>query len=105
MGRRPVPATRKALDRAGLTVDDLDLVELNQAFASQVLASMRELGLDHDKLNVNGGESALGPPLGCSGARRPGTLAPELKRRGGGYGLAVLCIGVGQGLACVIENL
>jgi len=105
MGVGPVPATRKALDRAGLTVDDLDLVELNEAFASQVLASMRELGLDHDKLNVNGGAIAIGHPLGCSGARLLGTLAHELKRRGGRYGLAVLCIGVGQGLACVIENL
>jgi acetyl-CoA C-acetyltransferase len=104
MGIGPVPATRKALDRAGLTVDDLDLVELNEAFASQVLASMRELGLDHDKLNVNGGAIAIGHPLGCSGARLLGTLAHELKRRGGRYGLAVLCIGVGQGLACVIEN-
>jgi 3-oxoadipyl-CoA thiolase len=105
MGVGPVPATRKALERAGLTVDDLDLVELNEAFASQVLASMRELGLDHDKLNVNGGAIAIGHPLGCSGARLLGTLAHELKRRGGRYGLAVLCIGVGQGLACVIENL
>jgi 3-oxoadipyl-CoA thiolase len=105
MGVGPVPATRKALDRAGLTVSDLDLVELNEAFASQVLASMRELGLDHDKLNVNGGAIAIGHPLGCSGARLLGTLAHELKRRGGRYGLAVLCIGVGQGLACVIENL
>jgi 3-oxoadipyl-CoA thiolase len=105
MGVGPVPATREALDRAGLTVDDLDLVELNEAFASQVLASMRELGLDHDKLNVNGGAIAIGHPLGCSGARLLGTLAHELKRRGGRYGLAVLCIGVGQGLACVIENL
>jgi 3-oxoadipyl-CoA thiolase len=105
MGVGPVPATRKALDRAGLTVDDLDLVELNEAFASQVLASMRELGLDHDKLNVNGGAIAIGHPLGCSGARLLGTLAHELKRRGGRYGLAVLCIGVGQGLACIIENV
>jgi acetyl-CoA C-acetyltransferase len=104
MGIGPVPATRKALERAGLTVDDLDLVELNEAFASQVLASMRELGLDHDKLNVNGGAIAIGHPLGCSGARLLGTLAHELRRRGGRYGLATLCIGVGQGLAAVIEN-
>jgi 3-oxoadipyl-CoA thiolase len=104
MGIGPVPATRKALERAGLTVDDLDLVELNEAFASQVLASMRELGLDHDKLNVNGGAIAIGHPLGCSGARLLGTLAHELRRRGGRFGLATLCIGVGQGLACVIEN-
>ncbi len=104
MGIGPVPATRKALERAGLSVDDLDLVELNEAFASQVLASMRELGLDHDKLNVNGGAIAIGHPLGCSGARLLGTLAHELRRRGGRFGLATLCIGVGQGLACVIEN-
>jgi 3-oxoadipyl-CoA thiolase len=104
MGIGPVPATRKALERAGIGVDDLDLVELNEAFASQVLASMRELGLDHDKLNVNGGAIAIGHPLGCSGARLLGTLAHELRRRGGRYGLATLCIGVGQGLAAVIEN-
>jgi 3-oxoadipyl-CoA thiolase len=104
MGIGPVPATRKALQRAGLTIDDIDLVELNEAFASQALASMRELGIDHDKLNVNGGAIAIGHPLGCSGARLLGTLAHELRRRGGRYGLATLCIGVGQGLAAVIEN-
>jgi 3-oxoadipyl-CoA thiolase len=104
MGIGPVPATRKALERAGLTIDDIDLVELNEAFASQVLASMRELGIEHDKLNVNGGAIAIGHPLGCSGARLLGTLAWELRRRGGRYGLATLCIGVGQGLAAVIEN-
>jgi 3-oxoadipyl-CoA thiolase len=104
MGIGPVPATRKALDRAGLEIDDIDLVELNEAFASQALASMRELGIDHDKLNVNGGAIAIGHPLGCSGARLLGTLAHELRRRGGRYGLATLCIGVGQGLAVVIEN-
>jgi 3-oxoadipyl-CoA thiolase len=104
MGIGPVPATRKALERAGLTSDDIDLVELNEAFAAQVLASMRELGFDHDKLNVNGGAIALGHPLGCSGARLLGTLAWELRRRGARYGLATMCIGVGQGLAAVIEN-
>jgi 3-oxoadipyl-CoA thiolase len=104
MGIGPVPATRKALDRAGLEIDDIDLVELNEAFASQALASMRELGIDHDRLNVNGGAIAIGHPLGCSGARLLGTLAHELRRRGGRYGLATLCIGVGQGLAVVIEN-
>jgi acetyl-CoA C-acetyltransferase len=104
MGIGPVPATRKALARAGLSMDDIDLVELNEAFASQVLASMRELGIDHDKLNVNGGAIAIGHPLGCSGARLLGTLAHELRRRGGRYGLATLCIGVGQGLAAIIEN-
>jgi 3-oxoadipyl-CoA thiolase len=104
MGIGPVPASRKALERAGLTIDQIDLVELNEAFASQVLASMRELGIEHDKLNVNGGAIAIGHPLGCSGARLLGTLAHELRRRGGRYGLATLCIGVGQGLAAVIEN-
>jgi acetyl-CoA acetyltransferase family protein len=104
MGVGPVPATRKALERAGLTVGDIDLVELNEAFASQVLASMRELGIEHERLNVNGGAIALGHPLGCSGARLLGTLAWELRRRGGRYGLATMCIGVGQGLAMVIEN-
>jgi 3-oxoadipyl-CoA thiolase len=104
MGIGPVPATRKALDRAGLRPADIDLVELNEAFAAQVLASMRELGFDHDRLNVNGGAIALGHPLGCSGARLLGTLAWELRRRGARYGLATMCIGVGQGLAVVIEN-
>jgi acetyl-CoA acetyltransferase family protein len=104
MGIGPVPASRKALARVGLTVDDMDLVELNEAFAAQVLASMGELGIDHDKLNVNGGAIALGHPLGCSGARLLGTLIYELRRRGGRYGLATMCIGVGQGLAMVVEN-
>jgi acetyl-CoA acetyltransferase family protein len=104
MGMGPVPSTRTALERAGLEPTDVDLVELNEAFASQVLASMRELGLDHDRLNVNGGAIALGHPLGCSGARLIGTLAHELRRRGGRYGVATMCIGVGQGLAAVIEN-
>ena len=104
MGVGPVPAARKALDRAGLAAADLDLVELNEAFASQVLASMRELDLEHETLNVNGGAIALGHPLGCSGARLVGTLAHELRRRGGRYGLATMCIGVGQGMATVIEN-
>ena len=104
MGIGPVPSTRKALERAGLEPKDIDLVELNEAFASQALASMRELGLDHDRLNVNGGAIALGHPLGCSGARLIGTLAHELRRRGGRYGVATMCIGVGQGMAAVIEN-
>jgi 3-oxoadipyl-CoA thiolase len=104
MGIGPIPASRKALERAGLTVDDLDLVELNEAFAAQVLACMGELGIDHDKLNVNGGAIALGHPLGCSGARLLGTLIWELRRRGGRYGLATMCIGVGQGMAMVVEN-
>ena len=104
MGIGPVPAVRKALERAGLGIDDIDLVELNEAFAAQVLASMRELGIAHEKLNVNGGAIALGHPLGCSGARLIGTLAWELRRRGARYGVATMCIGVGQGLATVIEN-
>ncbi|MEA2368893.1 MAG: hypothetical protein QOH38_1611 [Thermoleophilaceae bacterium] len=104
MGVGPVPATRKALALAGITVDDLDLVELNEAFAAQVLASIRELGIPHEKLNVNGGAIALGHPLGSSGARLLGTLIWELRRRGGRYGLATMCIGVGQGLAMVVEN-
>ena len=104
MGMGPVLSTRKALERAGLEPKDIDLVELNEAFASQVLACMRELGLDDNRLNVNGGAIALGHPLGCSGARLIGTLAHELRRRGGRYGVATMCIGVGQGLAAVIEN-
>jgi 3-oxoadipyl-CoA thiolase len=104
MGVGPVPAVRKALDRAGLAVSDIELVELNEAFAAQVLASMRELGFEHERLNVNGGAIALGHPLGCSGARLLGTLAWELRRRGARYGVATMCIGVGQGLAAVIEN-
>jgi 3-oxoadipyl-CoA thiolase len=103
MGIGPVPATRKALARAGLGAGEIDLVELNEAFASQVLASMRELGFDHDRLNVNGGAIAIGHPLGCSGARLIGTLAWELRRRGGRYGVATMCIGVGQGLAAVVN--
>jgi 3-oxoadipyl-CoA thiolase len=104
MGIGPVPSTRRALERAGLAPRDIDLVELNEAFASQALASMRELGFDHDRLNVNGGAIALGHPLGCSGARLIGTLAHELRRRGARYGVATMCIGVGQGMAAVIEN-
>ena len=104
MGVGPVPAMRKALDRAGLTADDIDLVELNEAFAGQVLASMRELGIPHEKLNVNGGAIALGHPLGCSGARLVTSLAWEMRRRGARYGTATMCIGVGQGLAMVIER-
>jgi 3-oxoadipyl-CoA thiolase len=105
MGVGPVPAVRAALTRAGLSVSDIDLVELNEAFASQVLASMRELGFDHARLNVNGGAIAIGHPLGCSGARLIGTLAHELRRRGGRYGVATMCIGVGMGMAAVIEAL
>ena len=103
MGIGPVPATHKALAAAGLAIEDIDLVELNEAFAAQVIASMRQLGIPHDRLNVNGGAIAIGHPLGCSGARLVGTLAHELKARGLRYGLATLCIGVGQGLATIIE--
>jgi 3-oxoadipyl-CoA thiolase len=105
MGVGPIPASRKALERAGLTIDDIDLVELNEAFASQSLACARELGIEHEKLNVNGGAIALGHPLGCSGARLLTTLCWELRRRGARYGLATMCIGVGQGLATVVENV
>jgi 3-oxoadipyl-CoA thiolase len=104
MGVGPVPAVRKALIGAGLAVSDVDLVELNEAFAAQVLASTRELGFEHERLNVNGGAIAIGHPLGCSGARLLGTLAWELRRRGGRYGVATMCIGVGQGMAAIIEN-
>lgn len=104
MGVGPIPATRLALERAGLSMEDIDLVELNEAFASQSLACQRELGIDPDKLNVNGGAIAIGHPLGASGARLIGTLARELRRRGGKFGVATMCIGVGQGLATVIEN-
>jgi 3-oxoadipyl-CoA thiolase len=103
MGLGPVPATRKALARAGLEIEDLDLVELNEAFAAQSIACIDELGLDPGIVNVNGGAIALGHPLGCSGARILTTLIHELRRRGGGIGLATMCIGVGQGIATVLE--
>ena len=104
MGIGPIPASRKALERAGLGADQLDLVELNEAFASQSLACVKELGLDPDKVNVNGGAIALGHPLGCSGARIMTTLIHEMKRRGSRYGMATMCIGVGQGIATVVER-
>ncbi len=103
MGVGPVPATRKALERAGLTVDDMDLIELNEAFAAQSLACIRDLKLDPEKINVNGGAIALGHALGNSGSRLLTTLVHELRRRGGRYGLATMCIGVGQGIATIIE--
>jgi 3-oxoadipyl-CoA thiolase len=105
MGVGPVPATRKALERAGLEVDDLDLVELNEAFASQSLVCIDELGLDPAKVNVNGGAIALGHPLGMSGGRLITMLAHELRRTGGRYGLATMCIGAGQGIATIIERI
>jgi 3-oxoadipyl-CoA thiolase len=105
MGIGPIPATRKALDRAGLAVDDLDLIELNEAFASQSLVCIDELGLDPSKVNVNGGAIALGHPLGMSGARLITMLTHELCRTGGRYGLATMCIGVGQGIATIVERI
>ena len=105
MGLGPIPASRKALERAGLKTDDLDLIELNEAFAAQSIPCMRELGLDDERVNVNGGAIALGHPLGASGARLVTTLTHELGRRSGRYGLATMCIGVGQGIAAVIERL
>jgi acetyl-CoA acetyltransferase family protein len=105
MGIGPIPATQKALKRAGLTMDRIDLVELNEAFASQVIACARELDIDLRKLNVNGGAIALGHPLGCSGARIMTTLVHEMKKRGSRYGLATMCIGVGQGIATIVENI
>jgi 3-oxoadipyl-CoA thiolase len=104
MGIGPVPAVQKLLERAGVVAADLDLVELNEAFASQSLAVIRELGLDRDKVNVNGGAIALGHPLGMSGARLVVSLLHELRRRGGRYGLATLCVGVGQGQAALFER-
>ena len=105
MGIGPVPATRKALARAGLTLADIDLVELNEAFAAQAIACMQLLELDPARVNVNGGAIALGHPLGASGARILTTLTHELRRRGARYGLATMCIGVGQGIATIIEAL
>ncbi|HLE59016.1 MAG TPA: thiolase family protein [Candidatus Limnocylindria bacterium] len=103
MGLGPIPASRLALQRAGLAVADLDLVELNEAFAAQALPCINELGLDPEKVNVNGGAIAIGHPLGASGARLVATLLHEMRRRGARYGLATMCIGVGQGIASVWE--
>ncbi len=105
MGLGPIFATRKVMQRAGLSIHDMDLIELNEAFASQTLECIRELEIDTDKLNVNGGAIALGHPLGCSGARIMTTLLHELERRDGHYGLATMCIGVGQGIATIIERV
>ncbi len=103
MGIGPAPAIRQALEKAGLTLDDMDLVEVNEAFASQYLAVEKELGLDREKVNVNGGAIALGHPVGASGTRVLYTMIKELKRREGRYGVASLCIGGGQGIAMVVE--
>lgn len=105
MGIGPVPATAKALKRAGLTASDLDLVELNEAFASQSIACIHDMGLDLEKVNVNGGAIAIGHPLGCSGVRISTTLLHELKKRKGKYALATMCVGVGQGAAVIYEGL
>jgi len=104
MGIGPIPATRKVLSRTGLAIDEIDLVELNEAFAAQAAACIRELGLDWEKTNVNGGAIALGHPLGCTGARLMTSLVHELRRRGGRYGLCTMCIGVGQGIATIVER-
>jgi 3-oxoadipyl-CoA thiolase len=104
MGIGPVPAVRKLLERTGISVSDLDLVELNEAFASQSVAVVRELGIDPEKVNVNGGAIAIGHPLGMSGARLVVTLLHELRRRDGRYGLATMCVGVGQGQAALFER-
>ncbi len=105
MGVGPIPAIRKLLERTGLTVADIDLVELNEAFASQAVACITELGLDPAKTNVHGGAIALGHPLGASGARMATTLVRELRRSGGRYGIAAMCVGVGQGIAMLVERV
>jgi len=105
MGIGPVPATRKALDKVGLNVDDLDVIELNEAFAGQALAVIRDLGLDEARVNLHGGGVALGHPLGCTGARIVTTLVHAMKQHGGRYGLASLCVGVGQGVSVIIEMI
>jgi acetyl-CoA acetyltransferase family protein len=105
MGIGPVPATRKALERAGLSTQDIGLVELNEAFAAQSVPCVRELGLDPETVNVSGGAIALGHPLGCSGARILTTLVHEMRRRRVRYGLATMCIGVGQGIAMIVEGV
>ncbi len=105
MGIGPIPATTKALKRAGISIADLDLIELNEAFASQSIACIHDLGLDLEKVNVNGGAIALGHPLGCSGLRIATTLLHEMKRRKSKYGLTTMCVGVGQGAAIIFEGL
>jgi 3-oxoadipyl-CoA thiolase len=105
MGLGPVPASQKAIYRAGLKVDDMDLIELNEAFASQSIACIHDLGLDLQKINVNGGSIAMGHPLGCSGIRISTTLLHEMRRRGSRHGLATMCVGVGQGAAVVFQGI
>ena len=104
MGLGPIPATRKALARAGVAAGDLDLIELNEAFAAQAIPCVGELGFEPERVNVNGGAIALGHPLGASGARMVTTLVHELARRRGHFGLATMCIGVGQGIAAIFER-
>jgi acetyl-CoA acetyltransferase len=105
MGWGPVPATHKALSRAGLKPSDIGLWEINEAFAAQVLACNTDLGIDEERLNVNGGAVAIGHPLGCSGARLTVTLVHEMVRRGSPLGIATMCIGIGQGIATVFEQI
>jgi acetyl-CoA acetyltransferase len=105
MGIGPVPATRKLLARAGLTTRDIDLWEVNEAFAAQALACLQELEISTDRVNVNGGAIAIGHPLGASGARLVGTLAHEMKREGHKRGIATMCIGVGQGVSALLEKV
>lgn len=105
MGLGPIPATRKVLQRAGLTIDDIDLIELNEAFAAQAIPCIRELGMNPAKVNVNGGAIAIGHPLGSTGARITTTLVHEMKRRHARYGLVTMCIGVGQGIATIVERV
>ena len=104
MGIGPVPAVRKLLARHNLTIDQIDLVELNEAFAAQVLACLKELPIDPDRLNVNGGAIALGHPLGCTGAKLTATLLYELQRRQGRYGIVSMCVGGGMGAAGIFER-
>ena len=105
MGIGPIAAIPKALDKAGLSLDEIDLIELNEAFAAQSLAVIRELGLDTDKVNVNGGAIALGHPLGCTGAKLTTQLIYEMRRRKSKYGMVTMCIGGGMGAAGIFENL
>ena len=105
MGIGPIPAITKLLERTNKTIEDIDLFEINEAFASQAVAVQRELGIDMEKLNVNGGAIALGHPVGATGNRIVVTLMHELRRRGKRYGIASLCVGGGQGMAILIENL
>jgi acetyl-CoA acetyltransferase family protein len=105
MGIGPIPATRKVLEKAGLSADDLDLIELNEAFAAQAIPCIDELGLPLDRVNVNGGAIALGHPLGCSGAKLTTTIVHEMQRRGARYGLVSMCVGVGQGVSTILKGV